>query len=132
MEMKNILTILALFLSASMFAQLQLGEGCYTYKYIPTVFDSVTEVIPAVTMIVPAVYKDTVITKTIVPAYTEQYLDCTEGSMKICNKFHPAIKQCYNTKYMVKPETTIVIQPATTIKVKTIVKAGYVAQVPCN
>lgn len=130
--MKLLFTILMLILTTSAFSQLSLGEGCFTYKYIPTVFDSTMEVIPAVTMTIPAVYKDTIITKIIVPAYTEQYLECTAGSMKICNKTHPAIKQCYNTKYMVKPETTIVIQPATTIKVKTIIKAGYVAQVPCK
>jgi anaerobic selenocysteine-containing dehydrogenase len=131
--MKQLFTILFSILLLTVKAQFpSANTGCYTYEYVPTKADTVTEIIPAVTQIIPAVYKDTVITKVLRPEFTEQYIDCSNNQIKICNRTVFAIKQCVKQSYLVKPEQVIIVIPAYSIKSILNIRPGFVMQVPCK
>ena len=131
--MKYLTITLLCLLTISVKAQFPVANmGCFTYEYVATKADTIVEIVPAVTQIIPAIYKDTIINKTLRPEFTEQYIDCSNNQIKICNRTIPAIKQCVKQSYLVKPEQVIIITPAYSIKVITNIKPGFVMQVPCK
>lgn len=124
---------LLLLLTFSLQAQFPVANtGCFTYQYVPTKVDTITEIMPAVVMVVPAVYKDTIIKKVCSPEYVEQYIDCSNGTIKICNRTIPANIVNICTHILVSPSYEVIVKPSYVVKCISNVRPGYVMQVPCK
>lgn len=132
--MKNIFTIILLFISVIGFSQVQ-PTGCVQKVNVPALYETRTEqrVLPAVTYQRPITETVTVINY-IKDTAIEDYFECSSnGAFKECSRVIKGTER--TTTYQVPTGVfeTVIVVPSRTIEIthEVKVKDGYIALVPC-